>query len=236
MSSPTPGVRLPERAPLPAAALWDFDGTLADTEPVWMRAEYALAAEFGVAWSDEQAHALVGNSLLDSGRYVVEAFGRPDLDPAWVVGRLVEAVNRELASGDVPWRPGALDLLRSFAEAGVPCALVSASYRSTLDAVVERLPGAFATVLAGDEVSRGKPDPEPYLAACRTLGVDPADSVVLEDSVPGTTSGNAAGAVVLAIRNHVPIPQAPRRVVIDTLTGQTAHSVAELCARAGAPT
>lgn len=231
MTSSQPGVR-PPAAPLPAAALWDFDGTLADSEPLWMRAEYALADEFGVQWSDELAHQMVGNSLIDSGRIVVREFGRPDLDPAWIVERLVADVNRELVSGDIPWRPGALELLASYAAAGVPCALVSASYRSTLDAVVERLPGAFATVVAGDEVTHGKPHPEPYLAACRTLGVDPADCVVFEDSVPGATSGNAAGALVVGVRNHVDIPVAPRRLLLDTLAGQTAVSIAELAAGA----
>ncbi|GAB3705145.1 HAD family hydrolase [Mariniluteicoccus flavus] len=216
------GARLP-------AALWDFDGTLADTEPIWIRAEYALVAELGGRWSDEHAHNLVGNSLIDSGRYIVDVLGRNDLTPEWVVARLVEQVDAELRTGDIPWRPGALELLDSFAESDVPCALVSASYRSTLDAAVSRLrPDAFATVVAGDEVRVGKPDPEPYLEACRRLEVDPRDCVVLEDSIPGTTSGNASGAFVLAIRNHVDLPQADRRHVVDTLVGLTAHEVAAL--------
>ncbi|GAB3623140.1 HAD family phosphatase [Mariniluteicoccus endophyticus] len=220
------------RTPVPAAALWDFDGTLADTEPVWMRAEYALVESLGGQWNDDLAHQMVGNSLIDSGQIVVDHLGRDDISAEWVVENLVRTVDDVLRSGDIPWRPGALDLLESFRAAGVPCALVSASYRSTLEAVTQRLPGAFDLVVAGDEVDHGKPHPEPYLRACRTLGVDPRDCVVLEDSVPGTTSGNASGAVVLAIRNHVPLEPAPRRVLLDTLVGITAADVAGLAAGA----
>ena len=75
-----------------AAALWDFDGTLADTEPLWVAAEYDLIGQLGGTWSDEHAEQLVGNSLLDSGSYILNAIGRVDLSPAWVVEQLLTAV------------------------------------------------------------------------------------------------------------------------------------------------
>ena len=113
----------------------------------------------------------------------------------------------------MPWRPGALELLDSFGEAGMPCALVSASYRVLLDAVLARLPAdTFQVSVAGDEVDRGKPHPEPYERACQLLGVDARHCVVFEDSATGARSGNAAGALVVAVPNLVPIPAAPRRV------------------------
>lgn len=238
MTHATPPTGSP--APPPAAALWDFDGTLVDTEPIWMRGQYALTDEFGVPWDDEHAANLVGNSLLTSGAYIcrvlTEHLGTDHgQTPESVVGRLVDYVVqgiRELP--ELPWLPGAQQLLASFAEAGVPCALVSASYRPVLDAVLDRLPtGTFDAVVAGDDVRHGKPHPEPYLSAAATLGVDPTRCVVLEDSVPGSTSGNAAGAVVLAIRNHVTIPAAPRRVLLDTLSGLDAAGVSHLVATAG---
>lgn len=217
----------PLRAPRPAALLWDFDGTLADTEPIWIRAEYDLIGRLGGSWSDEHAHQLVGNSLIDSGIYIVHAIDRTDLDPAWVVDQLVEQVVATLRSGDVPWRPGALELLGASRLAGVPCALVSASYRVILDAALAALPpGSFTASVAGDEVTSGKPHPEPYERACAELGVDPRDCVAFEDSETGARSANAAGALVVAVPNHVPIPAAPRRVerlsLADvTLTGLT---------------
>ena len=152
----------------------------------------------------------MGNSLIDSGSYILHAIDRPDLTPEWVVDQLVSQVIQHLRTGNLPWRPGALDLLARSRAAGIPCALVSASYRVQLDAAIAALPpGSFATSVAGDEVQRGKPHPEPYERACAELGVDPRRCVVFEDSETGARSGNAAGALVVAVPNRVPIPDAP---------------------------
>lgn len=203
-----------------AAVLWDFDGTLADSEPLWMNAEYELVPTLGGEWNDEHAHSLVGNALLVSAQYILDVCGRTDIDPAWVVDQLTDRVVEQIVSGEVAWRPGALELLEKLHEHNIPCALVSASYRRMLDAVVDRLPeGTFASVVAGDEVTKGKPDPEPYLLAAEHLGVDPTRCIVIEDSIPGATSGNAAGALVLAVRNLIEIPDHPRRVQLSTLAG-----------------
>ncbi|MVA75902.1 HAD-IA family hydrolase [Auraticoccus sp. F435] len=225
-----------EPAPvLPAAALWDFDGTLVDSEPLWMKAQFELIPQWGGEWSDAHAHALVGNSLLTSGRYICDVVGRDDLTPEFVVDQLVQKVVVSLRTGEIDWRPGARELLAELAAAGIPSALVSASYRVLLEAVLERLPeGTFATVVAGDEVVHGKPHPEPYLVACERLGVRPEDTVVLEDSVPGCASGTAAGAVVLGVRNMVELPPAPRRVLLDTLAGVGLDELAAHVGRARA--
>ena len=212
-----------------AAALWDFDGTLADTEPLWIEAEYELITSLGGTWSQAQAKELVGSSLLDSGAYILNAIDRRDLSPAWVVDQLLGRVVELLAGRPMPWLPGALDLLTAFAQAQVPCALVSASYRVLLDAALTRLPmGTFQTSVAGDEVRLGKPHPEPYERACRALGVDARRCVVFEDSETGARSGNAAGALVIAVPNRVPISAAPRRMHVTSLTELDADRVAAL--------
>ena len=213
----------------PAAALWDFDGTLADTEPLWIAAEYDLVGKLGGTWSDEHAEQLVGNSLLDSGSYILNAIGRVDLSPAWVVDQLLTAVVDHISNHPIVWRPGAIELLESFAESGVPCALVSASYRVLLNAALSQLPeGTFQVSVAGDEVSRGKPHPEPYEKACTALGVSARHCVVLEDSETGCRAGNAAGAFVVAIPHRVPVPHAPRRLQVKSLAGLNAASVARM--------
>ena len=215
--------------PTLAAVLWDFDGTLADTEPLWIEAEFELITSLGGTWSEEQADELVGNSLIDSGIYILNAIGRRDLDPAWVVEQLLGRVVSILRERPMPWRPGALELLTSLREAEVPCALVSASYRVLLEAAIGQLPpGTFAVSVAGDEVSQGKPHPEPYLKACAELDVDPRRCVVFEDSVTGARSGNAAGALVVAVPNRVEIPAAPRRVQVPSMTELDAARVAAL--------
>ena len=175
-------------APL-AAALWDFDGTLADTEPIWIEGEFELVGQLGGSWSVEHAHQLVGNSLLDSGAYILNTIGRHDLTPEWVVRWLLGYVVDRVTRGPIPWRPGAVELLTELRAAGVPCALVSASYRILIDAALARLPqGIFSVSIAGDEVTYGKPHPEPYERACHSLGVDARHCVVLEDSETGARS------------------------------------------------
>ncbi|MGI8459953.1 MAG: HAD family hydrolase [Propionibacteriaceae bacterium] len=200
------------------AVLWDFDGTLADTEPLWIAAEYELVESLGRRWTLAQAHQLVGKALLDSAAMLLAEIDRTDLEPAWVVQHLLGRVVAKVASEPVPWRPGALELLAALKADGIPCALVSASYRVLLDAVLARLPeGSFTASVAGDEVEHGKPHPESYLRACELLGVEPAACVVLEDSVPGAEAGNASGAAVVAIEHVVPVPDAPRRHRIASL-------------------
>lgn len=210
----------PAPAPAPQAVLWDFDGTLADTEPLWIAAEFeVIEGELGKPWSMAHAEQVVGADLIDSATYMLNTIGRRDLEPAWMVQQLLGRVVRSIQSAeDLPWRPGALELLAALRSEGMPCALVSASYRVLLDAVLARLPeDSFAVSVAGDEVSQGKPHPEPYAKACRLLGVDPRSCVVLEDSATGARSGNAAGAVVVGVPNVVEIPAAPRRVTVSSM-------------------
>jgi HAD superfamily hydrolase (TIGR01509 family) len=218
-----------------AAVLWDFDGTLADTEPLWIEAEFALIEGLGASWSYEHAEYMVGNSLLDSAEYILRVINRPDLSPEWVVDELVSRVVERLDGHPIAWRPGALELLGSLAEAGIPCALVSASYRVVLDAVISRLPAqTFQVSVAGDEVANGKPHPEPYESACAQLGVDVRRCVVIEDSANGAASGSAAGAFVIGVPHYVKIPDAARQVIVGSLTELDASAVANLLEQANA--
>ena len=146
----------------PAAVLWDMDGTLVDTEPYWIETEFALAAEYGGTWSSELALELVGNDLITSGRFIRRHMGI-DLTPEEIVERLLDGVVARVRH-EVPWRPGARDLLERLGEAEVPCALVTMSYERFVAPILDRLPaGSFRVVVTGDAVTRGKPDPEPYL-------------------------------------------------------------------------
>ena len=235
MNAAAPAVPLPVAVP-PQAVLWDFDGTLADTEPLWIAAEFeVIEGELGKPWSMEHAEKLVGSDLIDSASYILATIGRSDLPPIWMVQQLLGRVVAQLRTADdLPWRPGALELLAALRATGTPCALVSASYRVLLDAVLERLPeDSFAVSVGGDEVTLGKPHPEPYEKACALLGVDPQDCVVLEDSATGARSGNAAGAVVVGIPHVVSIPAAPRRVTVPTLVGLGPDRLTALFAQAG---
>jgi len=197
--------------------LWDLDGTLVDTEPVWMAAERELADEHGVDWSHDDGLALVGLALPDSGAYIQ---GRLEstLSPAEIVDYLVERVAAQLAES-VPWRPGAVELITAFAAAGVPQALVTMSYASIASAVAQHLP--FAAVVTGDAVVEGKPHPEAYLTAAALLGCEPSACLAIEDSGTGAASAMAAGCEVLVIPHLVDVASESRHFVEDTLEGLT---------------
>jgi HAD superfamily hydrolase (TIGR01509 family) len=204
-----------------------MDGTLVDTEPYWIEAEYELVERFGATWSHEHAMNLVGNDLLVSGRYIKEHTGIP-LEPAAIVEELLDGVI-DRVERLVPWRPGARALLQSLRDAGVPCALVTMSYRRFVDPVLKALPaGSFDIVVTGDSVTNGKPHPEPYLEACSLLGVDPAQALAIEDSTTGVRSAEAAGCTVLVVENHVQVPSGERRRFAATLEGLAPADLADL--------
>jgi HAD superfamily hydrolase (TIGR01509 family) len=203
-------------AQLPAAVLWDMDGTLVDTEPYWIAEERSLVEQHGGVWTDEHAHQLVGNDLLVSAEYIL-AHSPIELTPVEIVNELLAGVIARVVE-HVPWRPGARELLASCVAQGVPCALVTMSWESLATAVVRNLPkGSFAAVITGDVVSHGKPHPEPYLAAARLLGVDLEACIAIEDSPPGVASAVAAGIPTIAVPHHVKVPEIAGAVQILTL-------------------
>lgn len=206
-----------------------MDGTIVDTEPYWFAAEYEIVAQHGDAWSDDHARALVGFDLLDSGRYMIE-HGGVRLTPHEIVELLLDSVVANVRK-EVPWRPGARELLADVRANHIPTALVTMSWKRFAMEVVDALPaGAFDVSVVGDDVTRGKPHPEPYLLAAEKLGVDISRCLAIEDSPTGVASALAAGATVLAVPHHVHVPPredvGTRLIHRTTLEGVRAHDLA----------
>lgn len=203
------------------AVLWDMDGLLVDSEPLWTIAEIELAAQLGGTWDDGIKAQVVGTRLDVAVPTILRYYGVP-AEPAavaetsaWLLDRMVQ-----LFATSCSLMPGAAELLAALAAADVPMALVSSSYRVLVDAVLAEALGPFALTLAGDEVVHGKPHPEPYLTAAKRLGVDPACCVVLEDSPAGVAAGEAAGCGIVAVPSlpEVQFAAAPHRLVVPSLT------------------
>ena len=212
----------------PAAVLWDMDGTLVDTEPYWMQVEHDLVEAHGGVWTHEHAMQLVGNDLLESGRYIRE-HGGVDLPPEEIVELLLDGVVGHVERS-VPWRPGARELLAALRAARIPCALVTMSYERFVAPILAHLPPeTFRAIVTGDTVERGKPHPEPYLAAAAALGVAPADCLAIEDSTTGVTSAESAGCRVLVVPNHVQVGPGPQRMFRSSLAGLTLEELGKLC-------
>jgi HAD superfamily hydrolase (TIGR01509 family) len=207
-----------------------MDGTLCDTEPYWIETEFAIAERFGAEWSEADALELVGNDLLESGRYIQRRMGL-EISPEEIVELLLDGVVERIERA-IPWRPGARELLADLNGAGVRCALVTMSWQRFVAPILRQLPPeTFQVVVTGDQVEFGKPHPEPYETAAAALGVQPADCVAVEDSNTGAKSAEAAGCTVLVVQNHVPVLDGPRRVFRDTLEGLTVDGLADLLLR-----
>jgi HAD superfamily hydrolase (TIGR01509 family) len=211
---------------LPAAVLWDLDGTLIDTEPYWIAGEYELVTRYGGQWSDADAHSIIGYDLVEAAK-VLRDRGGVNLPPQQIVDELVAGVVARIRQ-HMPWRPGAPELLGALNRSGVPCALVTMSWRPIADEVVRQLPpGTFQAIITGDMVMNGKPHPEPYRRAAEELGVDPLACVAIEDSPTGVTSAERAGCVVVAVPNLVPIARAEHRISLPSLVGVTPEQLGE---------
>jgi HAD superfamily hydrolase (TIGR01509 family) len=192
------------------ALLWDMDGLLIDSEPLWTVAETDLAVRLGRTWTDDIKAQCIGKRLDQSVPIMLAGLGVP------VTAAAVEDASAflllrmsELFAAELPLMPGARALLDACMAERIPCALVSSSYRVLVDACLAGLGGhPFEVSLAGDEVAEPKPSPQPYLLAASKLGLDPGSCLVLEDSVTGVSAGVAAGCVTVLIPGEtVPPPE-----------------------------
>jgi HAD superfamily hydrolase (TIGR01509 family) len=196
-----------------------MDGTIVDTEPLWMRAETDLVKSYGGTWSHEQALQLVGSGLYDSASILIAA--GVQLTPIEIIRHLTDQVTVDLREQGLPWRPGARELLAALHDAGVPSALVTMSFRSMAELVADSVGfDAFDAVVAGDDVTHAKPHPEAYLRAAAQLGVPIERCVAIEDSVTGLGSAVASGAAAVAVPFLVEIPPSPAHERWETLTGR----------------
>lgn len=200
----------------PAAVLFDMDGLLIDSEPTWFQAEVDMLASYGYRLGEEHYPHVLGKPIEVSTAYLLELTGHPVAAAVFADG--IERAMIERLRDGVPMMPGAKELLAALEAAGVPLALVSASSRRIVDACLPVI-GAdrFRFTVSGDDVERGKPNPDPYLKAAALLGVDAAQCAVLEDSPTGTAAGHAAGCRVVAVPHAAPVEARERVTVVDSL-------------------
>lgn len=196
--------------------LFDMDGLLVDSEPLWLAAERSVMARLGSDWTRADQQQLLGGSLDRTVRYLLAKAARPA--PPEVVGEwLMSEIAARVRDDGVPVQPGARELLASVAAAGLPSALVTSSQRRFMDTVLARTGMRFDVTVCADDVSATKPDPEPYLLAAKLLEQEPGRCFALEDSPNGVASAQAAGCRVIAVPSLLPIEPAPGRIVVRSL-------------------
>ncbi|MGY0066341.1 HAD family hydrolase [Streptomyces sp. QTS137] len=198
------------------AVFLDMDGTLVDTEGFWWDVEVEVFASLGHTLDDSWRHVVVGGPMTRSAGFLLEVTGA-DIPLAELTVLLNDGFEDRIAD-TLPLMPGAARLLAELSEYRIPTALVSASHRRIIDRVLTSLgPQHFALSVAGDEVPRTKPHPDPYLAAAVGLGVNPLRCAVVEDTATGVASAEAAGCHVVAVPSVAPIEAAARRTVVPSL-------------------
>ncbi|UQE76739.1 HAD family phosphatase [Gordonia sp. PP30] len=227
------GARTPSPA-LPDAVLWDMDGTLLDTEPIWDEAMEALARRHGIEMTAQLREATLGNNAVDALTKVYDAAHLPEsgrdfaADEAWMIDYVVDLFDREL-----PWRPGARETIDLVAAAGIPMLLVTNTQREIADVAITTIgAGRFLATVCGDEVAVGKPAPDVYLRAAELAGAHPHRCLAIEDSPTGAAAAHAAGIPTLVVPSQVPVPRASRRAFRETLAGLTLDDLAAVFAAA----
>ncbi|NLU84913.1 HAD family phosphatase [Rhodococcus sp. HNM0569] len=207
-----------------------MDGTLLDTEKLWDVAVRELSEHLGGPMSDETREATIGASSANALAVVFDSLGL-DKKPAalaeakaWLFARV-----GELFGAGLEWRPGARDALQAARDLGARTALVTNTERVLTEPALDVLGrGFFDATVCGDEVSDGKPSPEPYARGAALLGLRPEQCLAIEDSPTGAASATAAGCRVLVVPGVALVDEAPRRVLRTSLVGLTTAEFARV--------
>lgn len=213
------------------AVVFDLDGVLIDSEPVWEQVRRRIVAEHGGHWDSDTQDRLMGMSTGEWSRYLSEDLD-VDLTPD-EVARTVVAAMADRYREHLPLLPGAVEAVNRIAQRWT-VGLASSAPRSLIETVLDAsgLRPVFAATVSTEEVARGKPAPDAYLTAAERLGVPPARCAAVEDSSNGLRSAAAAGLAVIAVP-HEKYPPAPdaldkARLVLGGLPELTADAVAAL--------
>ena len=203
------------------AVIFDMDGVIVDTEPVWGSVRTEFAAGLGRVWGAEDQRHVAGVSSREWAAIMRDrlGIGMPEVE---IQRAIVDAVVGRLRTDGLPHIDGAVEAVRVLA-GRYPSALASGAHPEIIAAVLEAtgLRDVFRAVVSADDVERGKPQPDVFLEAARRLGVPPERCLVIEDSLFGVRAGRAAGMVVVLVPN----PNAPDT---DTAKVEADHVVARL--------
>ncbi|MDQ2940867.1 MAG: HAD family phosphatase [Chloroflexota bacterium] len=200
------------------AVVFDMDGLLLDTEVLWQRAEEELFRRHGDRFTQADKLTVMGTSFAMTARYFAERLGRAEEQGTELVAELRQLMHG-LLQEQVSSRPGAVELVARLLADGVRLALASNSSRFLVDTALATagLTDAFETIVTSDDVEHAKPAPDIYLLACARLGVEPWDTLALEDSAPGIEAAKAAGLACIAVPQFAETDVSAADRVIDSL-------------------
>ena len=208
-----------------SAVFFDMDGLLVDSEPLWLESETEMMAQYGYQWLESDQAACLGGPLDRVGNYMSGLIdGKRDGSSltSEIIERMVDKFK-----GELPFMPGAIELITDLRAHEVELTLVSASPRSLVDAALSNFEvNPFARSISSNDVKVTKPDPEGYLLAASSGGHEITNSLVLEDSLTGVTAAKASGAWVLAVPHLVPIEKLGRVDITNSLANWSYEKLA----------
>src|SRR5262245_28927576 len=186
------------------AVIFDMDGLLLDTESVYRAAMVASALAMGYDFPDDFCQSMVGTAEAEIHHMLQQRFGA-DFPIAGLFKACELEMGRRLDAG-VPVKPGAAELVDELAARKLPMAVATSTARRIAEHHLKRagLLDHFAAVCTREDVARGKPHPDLFLAAARKLGVRPERCIVLEDSYPGVRAAHASGAMTIMVPDMLP--------------------------------
>ena len=209
------------------AVFFDMDGLMVDSEPEWLLSEIEVTAPFGYRWQDEDQVACLGGPLSKVGQYMFDKCGQVQ-SPQFFTQTLIDTQVARMR-GNTPTMPGAIELVRELQSQGVKTALVSASPRNIVDAVLDNLGhDLFPFSISSDDVTNTKPDPEAYVKAATMSGSDITNCLVFEDSLTGMNAAIASGAYLVGVPHLVSIAESSRVRVIKSLEQLSYAKIKEL--------
>jgi len=209
------------------AVFFDMDGLMVDSEPEWFLSEIEVTKPFGYTWLEDDQIACLGGPLSKVGQYMFDKCGQQN-SPEYFTQTLIDTQVARMR-GNTPTMPGAVELVRELQSQGVKTALVSASPRNIVDAVLDNLGhDLFPFSISADDVVKTKPDPEAYLKAAHMSGSNITNCLVFEDSLTGMNAAIASGAYLIGVPHLVSIEESPRVRVIKSLEQLSFSKLTEL--------
>jgi len=198
------------------AVFFDMDGLMVDSEPEWFLSEVEVTKPFGYTWLEADQIACLGGPLSKVGQYMFDKCERQQ-SPEYFRQALIDTQVTRMR-GNTPTMPGAVELVKELQSHGIKTALVSASPRNIVDAVLDNLGhDLFPFSISSDDVAKTKPDPESYLKAAEMSGSNISNCLVFEDSITGMSAAIASGAYLIGVPHLVSIEESARVRVIKSL-------------------
>lgn len=209
------------------AVFFDMDGLMVDSEPEWLQSEIDVTAPYGYTWVEEDQIACLGGPLSRVGQYMFDKCGQQN-SPEFFTQSLIDTQAAKMR-GNTPTMPGAVELVRELQSHGVKTALVSASPRNIVDAVLDNLGhDLFPFSISSDDVVNTKPHPDGYLKAAAISQSEINNCLIFEDSLTGMKAATSSGAFLIAVPHLVTIEESARVRVIKSLAQLSYAKIAEL--------